>query len=41
MLYEATDSFSGIQENVIIATFADLYDREVRQASGTPDARAD
>lgn len=32
----ASDSFMGIQQNAILATFADLYDREVRQSLGVP-----
>ena len=34
VLHQTAEQFSGIDENAITATFADLYDREVRQSLG-------
>ncbi len=34
ILHEAAEAFSDIKENAITATFADLYDREVRRSLG-------
>jgi ABC-type transport system involved in cytochrome c biogenesis ATPase subunit len=36
VLHKAAETFAGVEENAITATFADLYNRDVRRSLGVP-----